>query len=46
MLASVAVTSTSTRVSRTKSLSNLLLAPLFNYLHLSLSLLAMRFNTA
>lgn len=46
MSASVAVTSTSTRVSRTKSLSNLLLAPLFNYLPPFLYPLAMRFNTA
>jgi hypothetical protein len=46
MLASVAVTSTSTRVYLTRFSSSLLLAPLFNYLLLYLSLLAMRFNTA
>jgi hypothetical protein len=46
MLASVAVTSTSTQVSRTRSSSSLLLAPLFNYLLPYPFLLAMRSNTA
>jgi hypothetical protein len=46
MLASVAVTSTSTPAYPTRSLSNQPLAPLFNYLPLSPFLLAMRFNTA
>ena len=46
MSASVAVTSTSTRVFPTKSLLNPLLAPLFNYPPPSLSPLAMRSNTA
>jgi hypothetical protein len=46
MSANVAVTSTSTRVSRTKSSLNPHLAPLSNYLPLCPSLLAMRSNTA